>query len=109
MALLVRMPLARGVLTAKFKADIPREHRASLDGQKALNRLATVEALKPLAGKYSGGMTEMALGYALSRNEVTAIIPGARSISQLEENVRYSGEGGLPKEEISAINGIVLK
>jgi aryl-alcohol dehydrogenase-like predicted oxidoreductase len=98
--LLVRMPLARGVLTGKFEPgqDLDEnQFRARLDGEKALNRIEIVEKyLRPIAENYEGGLTRMAHHFALTPRAVSAIIPGARTVEQLEENVLASNQSGLP-------------
>ena len=97
--LLCRMPLARGILTGKFHADqeVEEGHRARLDGRHA-ERIQQAEALRPLGAKYEGGMARLALHYSLAPDAVSAIIPGARTVAQLEENVRASGAPGLSAE-----------
>ncbi|MBN1579801.1 MAG: aldo/keto reductase [Anaerolineae bacterium] len=96
--LLVRMPLARGVLTGKFAPGnpIPDGHRAVLDGERAQANIQKAETLRPIANQYKGGMTRMAHHFSLSPKAVSAIIPGARTIAQLEENVAASNGLGLP-------------
>jgi aryl-alcohol dehydrogenase-like predicted oxidoreductase len=96
--LLCRMPLARGVLTGKFHPDqeIPEGHRALLDKQHLIKRIKMVEGLKPIAEKYEGGITRMALHFSLTPKAISAIIPGARAFEQLKENVSASNGVGLP-------------
>jgi aryl-alcohol dehydrogenase-like predicted oxidoreductase len=98
--LMCRMPLARGVLTGKFKPEtgVPQDTRAHLDGERAEKRLTLVEDLRPLGSIYEGGLTRLALQYSLTPDAVSAIIPGARTIAQLEENVAASNGSGLPAE-----------
>jgi len=98
--LLCRMPLARGVLTGKFQSgqEIPEGHRAYLDGQRAVNRTKMIEDLRPIAAKYEDGMTGMAHHFCLTPRAISAIIPGARTIQQIEENVSASNSAGLPQE-----------
>ena len=107
--LLCRMPLARGILTGKFHADqkVADGHRARLDGQHA-ERVRQAEDLRPLGRKCEGGMTRLALQYSLASEAVSAIIPGARTVAQLEENVRASGHAGLSDElyaELERVQG----
>lgn len=103
--ILSRMPLARGVLTGKFDPGrgVPEGHRASLDGEKALSRLPRVAELAMRFSDYPGGLTRLALHYALSNSAVSCIIPGARSIDQLEENVAAANGNGLPAEVLDEI------
>jgi aryl-alcohol dehydrogenase-like predicted oxidoreductase len=89
--LLCRMPLARGILTGKFRPgeEVPDGHRARLDGQHR-DRLALAEGLRALGAAYEGGMTRLALHFSLASPAISAIIPGARTIAQLAENVSAS-------------------
>lgn len=97
--LLCRMPLARGILTGKFHADqgVAEGHRARLDGQHA-ERIRQAEDLRLLGAVYEGGMTRLALHYCLAPDAVSALIPGARTVEQLEANVLASGGPGLSDE-----------
>jgi aryl-alcohol dehydrogenase-like predicted oxidoreductase len=89
--LLCRMPMARGILTGKFRAggEVAAGHRARLDGQRGA-RIAQAEDLRALGEAYEGGMTRLALHWSLTPPAISAIIPGARTIAQVEENVRAS-------------------
>ena len=106
--LMVRMPLARGVLTGKFQPQngIPESNRAHFDGQRALQRLALVEELRPLGQDYEGGLTRLAHHFCLTPPAVSAIIPGARNVAQLEENVAASNGRGLPEPVERAIRSL---
>jgi aryl-alcohol dehydrogenase-like predicted oxidoreductase len=106
--LMCRMPLARGVLTGKFKIGEEADpgHRATLDGDRMWENVRRAEDLRALADVYPGGMTRMALHFALTPSAVSAIIPGARTVEQLEENVAASNGAGLPvevREQIAAV------
>ena len=99
-ALIVRLPLASGLLTGKYQKDTefaPGDHRTyNRDGQ-AFNVGETfaglpfgrgvelADALKPLVPE---GMTlaQMALRWCLDFDAVTAIIPGAKSPAMAEAN-----------------------
>jgi aryl-alcohol dehydrogenase-like predicted oxidoreductase len=106
--LLCRMPLARGVLTGKFRPgqEVAEDHRARLDGDQMYANIEKAEALRPIGAAYPGGMTRMALHYSLTPQAISAIIPGARTLAQLEENVAASNGVGLPssvRERIEAV------
>ena len=103
--LMCRMPLARGVLTGKFKAgeEVDPGHRATLDGDRMWENVRRAEDLRPIADGYPGGMTGMALHFALTPRAISAIIPGARTLAQLEQNVSASNGSGLPDEVVEQI------
>ena len=96
--LLVRKPLSRGVLTGKFLPGqaIASHHRATHDKEALSGRIDEAEKYKPLGAEYPGGLTRLAHHFSLSHQAVSCIIPGARSIKQLEENIDASDGFGLP-------------
>lgn len=98
--LLCRMPLARGVLTGKFRpgAEVPAGHRALLDGERMVENVQRADALRAIGEAYEGGMTRMAHHFSLTPRAISAIIPGARTSEQLEENVAASNGVGLAPE-----------
>ncbi|MGC9521279.1 MAG: aldo/keto reductase [Anaerolineae bacterium] len=106
--LLCRMPLARGVLTGKFAPDqeVDEGHRALLDGDRMWENIRRAEDLRSIAAEFPGGMTRMALQFSLTPRAVSAVIPGARKISQLEENVAASNGSGLPPDVRAAVRGV---
>ena len=96
--LLARMPLSRCVPTGKFSPGetIPSHHRATLDKGALPGRIEEAEQYKPLGAEYPGGLTRLAHHFSLSHPAISCIIPGARSLEQLEENVAASDGNGLP-------------
>jgi aryl-alcohol dehydrogenase-like predicted oxidoreductase len=95
--LLCRMPLARGVLSGKFRVgqDVSKDHRATLDGDRMWKNVRRAEDLRSIAVGHPGGMTRLAHHFSLTPRAVSAIIPGARTFAQLEENVAASNGVGL--------------
>jgi aryl-alcohol dehydrogenase-like predicted oxidoreductase len=99
---IVRVPLASGMLTGKMKRDTtfhPDDHRAFNRQGEAFDRgetfagvdyetgLQAVEELRPLI---PGGMTmvQFALRWILMFDAVSCTIPGSKRPSQAEENIR---------------------
>ena len=107
-ALLCRMPLARGVLTGKFHAGepVPQGHRALLEGDRLRSMIEQTEHLRPLGEGYVGGLSRLAHHFSLTPPAVSAIIPGARTLEQLEENVAASNGTGLPPEVRAAVERV---
>jgi aryl-alcohol dehydrogenase-like predicted oxidoreductase len=106
--LLCRMPLARGVLTGKFHLgeEVGPGHRALLDGDQVQGNIRRAEMLRPIAASVDGGMTRMALKFSLAPTAISAIIPGARTWAQLEENVAASDGKGLSEQALADIAAI---
>ena len=111
-ALIVRLPLASGLLSGKMSQETsfePTDHRSyNRDGQKFNvgetfaglrfeKGVELADALKPLV---PAGMTmaQMALRWCLDFEGVTAVIPGARSPKQAKDNAAASNMRGLSDE-----------
>ncbi|MBC8138208.1 MAG: aldo/keto reductase [Fibrella sp.] len=100
-AIIVRLPLASGLLTGKYKQETtfaPQDHRTyNRDGQ-AFNvgetfaglsfelGVALADELKPLVPN-GFTLTQMALRWILDFDAVTVIIPGAKNPEQAQANV----------------------
>jgi aryl-alcohol dehydrogenase-like predicted oxidoreductase len=109
---LVRGPLAMGILTGKFSSDTrfgpddfrrrwqenPEEYQVFLDD------LAKVEALRPLAEGRT--MAQLALQFVIAHPAVTAAIPGAKTPEQLKDNVGAALLPRLTAEELAQIEAI---
>ncbi|MCD6284345.1 MAG: aldo/keto reductase [Anaerolineae bacterium] len=106
--LLCRMPLARGVLTGKFRLgeEVGPGHRALLDGDQVQGNIRRAESLRPISASRKGGMTRMALQFSLSPKAVSAIIPGARTWAQVEENIAASDGMGLSEQALADIAAV---
>ena len=103
-AIIVRLPLASGLLAGKFRADThfgQSDHRSyNRDGQ-AFNvgetfaglpfekGVALADALKPLVPE-GMSLAEMALRWCLDFEAVTVVIPGAKNPEQARGNARAS-------------------
>ena len=97
--LLCRMPLARGVLTGKFHLgqDVPLGHRALLDGDECGTTCARRIHSAQLH-RISRGNDADCASFQFDPTAISAIIPGARTIEQLEENAAASNGVGLPAD-----------
>ena len=107
--LMARLPLARGVLAGKFHPgqEVPDGHRARLDDrEKLVRRIALAEELKPLAENYPGGMARLAMHFALMPGAISCLIPGARTVEQLEANVAASNGRGLDERTLAELDRI---
>ena len=110
---IVRGPLAMGILTGKFDADasFPEgDFRQSWTENEAeyqtfLADLEKVEKLKKLADGKS--LAQLALQFTLAHPAVTSVIPGAKTVRQLEENVEAGLLPPLTEEELALIDEIV--
>jgi aryl-alcohol dehydrogenase-like predicted oxidoreductase len=109
---LVRGPLAMGILTGKFSKDTDfseddfrrRWVENEDEYQTYLNDLEKVEKLNPLTDGRS--MAQLAIQFVIQHPAVTLAIPGAKRISQLKENVKAALMPELTEEEMAQIDSI---
>ena len=110
---IVRGPLAMGVLTGKFDRDsrFPKgDFRRSWienpeENQIFLEDLAKVDQLRKIP--YDGSLAQLALQFVLAHPAVTTVIPGAKTVKQLEQNVRAGLVPPLSRDVLSRIDEIV--
>jgi aryl-alcohol dehydrogenase-like predicted oxidoreductase len=119
-AAIVRVPLASGMLTGKFRPDT----RFAADDHRQFNRhgesfdvgetfagvpydegLAAVEELRPLVPA-GATMVQFALRWVLMQNAVSVVIPGAKNPEQARMNVAASGLAPLPPETMARVRAI---
>ena len=109
---IVRGPLAMGILTGKFGPDTrfgetDFRHRWQEEPEEReiyLEDLAKVEKLRPLAKDRT--LAQLALQFVLAHPAVTAAIPGAKTVRQLQDNVGAAVLPSLTPEELVQIDAI---
>ena len=110
---LIRGPIAQGVLAGKFTPqstfdDIVRVGWNEGEGRaRFLKQLAIVEELRFLA-QPGRTLAQAALQYVLANPAVTAAIPGAKNLSQIESNAG-AADGALSEAEIERIQQVTAK
>jgi aryl-alcohol dehydrogenase-like predicted oxidoreductase len=118
--LIIRVPLASGLLTGKFAADTrfaPGDHRffnrngmmfdkgetfAGVPYDRGLQAVARLKGLFPAAMP----MAHVALRWILMHDDVSCIIPGASSPEQVRSNIEAAALPPLTDEQLSAIRQI---
>jgi aryl-alcohol dehydrogenase-like predicted oxidoreductase len=88
-------PLAKGVLTGKYsRADLEhpdstqtRKHLAAAAGVLSTRGLAIADAVRDVAAETGHSPAQVAIAWTLLNPAVTAPIVGARTLSQLEDNL----------------------
>jgi len=103
--IMVRTPLARGLLTGKFRAGeaIPAEqHWRRPRGDRLQLRLERVEQLRFLE-RPDQTLAQAALRFVLTNPAVHCVVPGARTVEQLEANVP-AADADLQAEDRRRIN-----
>lgn len=110
--IIIRGPLAMGILTGKFSADVsfpegdfrqrwvnnPAEHQVFLED------LRKVEKLKPLAKDKT--LAQLALQFTLVHPAVTTVIPGAKNSKQLMDNLGIAEMTALSQEDMALIDAV---
>jgi len=112
LGVLVRGPLAMGILTGKFTMDIQFEEgdfrkrwTENEDEHKIfLNDLEKVDKLHTLADGRS--LAQLAIQFVMQHPAVTVAIPGAKRMSQLRENVKTALLPDLTPDELQYIDSI---
>ncbi len=108
---IVRGPLAKGVLSGKFTPDtvftdeVRRSWNEGARREKFLKQLQIVERLRFLE-RDGRTMAQAALQFVLSHPAVSCAIPGAKYPQQAEANAG-AGDRILTSEELTAINEVV--
>jgi aryl-alcohol dehydrogenase-like predicted oxidoreductase len=120
--IIVRVPLASGMLTGKFKKDT----EFSKDDHRSFNRegqafdkgetfsgvpyevgLRAVEELKKYFPEEK--LAEYALRWVLMNDYVSCVIPGASRLSQVEDNIKASGLEPLSEEQMECTEEVYQK
>ena len=86
-------PLASGLLTGKYtrerqflETDL-RSKNPDFKGERFKGLCEKMDHLKPLSRKYKTDVTNLVLAWYLQRNDVTGIIPGAKTSAQVRDNM----------------------
>jgi len=101
---MVRTPLARGLLTGKFPPGqpIPPEQQWRRPrGERLELRLSRIEQLRFLE-RPGQTLAQAALRFVLAHPAVHCAVPGARTVEQLEANVP-AADGDLTSEELARV------
>jgi aryl-alcohol dehydrogenase-like predicted oxidoreductase len=102
--IMVRTPLARGLLSGKFRAGeaIPAEQQwRRPTGDRLQLRLQRVEQLRFLE-RDGQTLAQAALRWLLAQDGVHCVIPGARTVEQLEANIGAI-DGDITPEELRRV------
>ena len=109
-------PLAQGLLSSTYLGgSIPQESRATED--RFLKRKTITEEhvqllneLDAVARKRGQSLSQMAICWLLRDERITSVLIGARSVSQLNENIdALKTNAPFTEEELKAIDGIVQR
>jgi myo-inositol catabolism protein IolS len=102
--IMIRTPLARGLLSGKFAAGqaIPAEQQwRRPTGDRLQLRLQRVEQLRFLE-RDGQNLAQAALRWLLAQEGVHCVIPGARTVGQLEANIG-AVDGDITADELARV------
>jgi aryl-alcohol dehydrogenase-like predicted oxidoreductase len=113
--IIVRGALAMGILTGKFSADsrfaqgdFRNSWQENPDEKEIfLKDLEKVEKLKELTNGRT--LAQLALQFVLAHPDISVVIPGAKSVVQLRENIKAATLTPLTQQELNFIDGLVAK
>lgn len=102
-------PLAQGLLTDRYIDGIPESSRIAKGGylkkeSLTVDTLRKIKSLNEIAKERNQSLAQMALSWLLSNPEVTSVIVGASSTSQLQDNLKSLESGRFTKEELERID-----
>lgn len=105
---IARVPFDEGSLTGRLTADstFPEGdfRNEYFSGGRSLDKVdARVQAILDDLGISREELPEVALRYVLSRPEVSTVIPGMRSVANVERNAAVGDGSGLDDETVKAL------
>ncbi|NCB02826.1 MAG: L-glyceraldehyde 3-phosphate reductase, partial [Spirochaetia bacterium] len=107
-------PLAQGMLSDKYLHGIPKESRAGTQGTALSSNMITKEnlekigALNTIAKNRGQSLAQMALAWVLRREEVTSVLIGASSSSQIKENIASLENLSFSEDELKEIDSFAV-
>jgi len=119
---IIRVPLASGLLTGKFKKDTvfsKGDHRAFNREGQAFDKgetfsgvpyeagLEAVEELKKIFPEEK--LAALALRWILMNDYISCVIPGASRVSQIEDNIKASELPPLSDEQMGLVDEVYQK
>ena len=94
--MIIYCPLAQGILSGKYiqgnkKVDTARTRGDYFKKLLTTQNIKNLKKLNEIAKKREKTMSQLALAWILRNKEITSCIIGARTVQQVEENVKGSG------------------
>ena len=112
--MIIFSPLAQGLLTERYLGGIPEDSRVRTDGrflnERALSpeRLGQISRLNDIAAERGQTLAQMALAWVYAHEGITSVLIGASKPEQIIENLKMTENTSFTKEELDAIDAIVL-
>ncbi|HZF57851.1 MAG TPA: aldo/keto reductase [Rubrobacter sp.] len=104
---IVRVPFDEGALTGRVTPDTTFDEgdfrHDYFRGERKREVYDRVRAIVSELGASEDEMAEIALRYILSHPAVSTVIPGMRSVRNVERNTRVGDGNGLPEDQVRAL------
>lgn len=107
---IVREPLASGMLTGKYRPDstfVEGDFRAEWPQEYLAFQTQLVEKLRFLATEGQRTLAQAALRFVLDEPAVSVVIPGAKTVAHVDENMAAGALEALAERERAAVQGVV--
>jgi L-glyceraldehyde 3-phosphate reductase len=110
---IVFSPLAQGLLTDRYLSGVPQGARATKTDRVWLTRddvdasISKVRKLHEIARRRGQSLAQMAIAWILRKRQITSVLVGVSSVTQLEGNLAALDNLSLSGEELQAIEDIL--
>lgn len=91
--LMVRVPDASGILTGKVNENTvmdKNDHRSVRKKEWIIQAMKKIEKLKPIADSHGWNITEIAIKYILSQEQISVVLPTVTSIEEIDTFTQLS-------------------
>ena len=91
--LMVRVPDASGILTGKVNENTvmdKNDHRSVRKKEWIIQSMKKIEKLKPIADSHGWNITEIAIKYILSQEQISVVLPTVTSIEEIDTFAQLS-------------------
>ncbi len=99
---MVRVPDASGILTGKVNENTvmdKNDHRSVRKKEWIIQSMKKIEKLKPIADSHGWNITEIAIKYILSQEQISVVLPTVTSIEEIDTFVQLSDGNYLNADE----------
>lgn len=107
--IMVRVPDASGVLTGKVDKNTvfaKNDHRSSRKREWIVEAVQKVEKMKPIALANGWNITQLAIKFILSQNEVSVVLPTVIDIEELEMFAEISDGKYLANKDVTELTSL---
>lgn len=103
-SVITRGPMAKGLLTENFQDKLAETDYLSYSNRELQQ---TLPKLKQWSHDYGYHFHELALLYCLASKAVSAVVPGASSLNQLQENLAALDKPLLSEQQLSELQSLI--